>query len=49
MMGNLKGDQKLVASFVERLRGKGITLSTEEVAGFAEMMREEILHHSPAG
>jgi hypothetical protein len=37
------GDQRLVASFVERLRGKGIQLSSEEVAGIVEIAREEIL------
>ena len=42
-MGRLNGDQKLVASFIDRLRRKGISLSTEEIAVVAEMMREEIL------
>ena len=42
-MSRLNRDQKLVASLVERLRGKGITFSTEEVAGVAEIVREEIL------
>ena len=43
-MGRLSEDQKLVASFIERLRGKSINLSAEEMIVVAEMMREEILN-----
>ncbi len=42
-MSRLNSDQRLVASFAERLREKGIHLPAEEVAEFAEIAREEIL------
>jgi hypothetical protein len=42
-LDRLNGNQKLVASLVDRLRAKGITLSAEEVSEVAETMRKEIL------
>jgi hypothetical protein len=43
-LDRLNGNQRLVASLVDFLREKGITLSAEELLDVGEAMRKEILH-----
>ena len=42
-MSRINRDHKLLASLAERLRGKGINLSTQETADVADIVQEEIL------